>query len=393
MNLTIKRNDLWHGISSILDTVSSKPSMPVLSNILLEAVPGALLVSATDLNMSIQTEVPAEVHEEGMTTMPARKMADIVKDWQGEDVQIDVEEDRMHLRGVFGEMGSKAKYILSGIDPDSFPDIPIELSGIDLVIGTEESDTSVLFDMINKTVFSVSEDDTRPILSGVLWRIDLHGMEMVSTDGNRLSCFRLEMDLSGQLESGQESNIIVPPNTLTALTNLLADHKGDVNITVGEIQMLVRLGDTCLVSNLLEGPYVNYASVIPQSNTKELVVSREIFLPAVRRVSVLASSFTHQIGFKLSGNELTLHASSPETGGESEEIIPVQYSGDDMEVAYNSQFLIEVLRRMTSKEVVFHLDNRVTAAIVTPSSQGEGQDYFCLLMPLRPISQNAAATQ
>ena len=387
MRLTINRNDLWRGIASVLDTVSAKPSLPVLNNVLLEATDDTLLVSATDIRVSIQTEVPAKVLEEGMTTIPARKLADIVKDWQGDDVHVEVEDNRMRLHGVFGifgEIESKAKYVLSGIDPEDFPEVPIELDGIDLVIGQDGADAAVLLDMINKTVFSISDDDARAYLNGVLWRIDLHGMEMVATDGNRLSCFRLDLDLSDQLEPGQEASIIVPPGTLGTMVNLLTDYKDDVSITVGERQLLVRLGTTCLVSRLIEGPYVNYAQVIPQDNTKELVVSKELFLPAVRRVSILSSSFTRQIGLKISSGKMMLHTSSPESGGEAEETIPAQYSGDDLELSYNSQFLIDVLRRIDSDEVCIHLSNHVTAAIVTPSTQLEGQDYFCLLMPLRP---------
>lgn len=391
MRLTINRNDLWRGIEAVLDTVSTKPSLPVLNNLLLEATSDSLFVSATDLSGSIQAEVPAKVEEVGMTTMPARKLADIIKDWEGEDVHVEVEDHRMRLHGVFGIFGEierKAKYVLSGIDPDEFPDVPIELDGIDLVIGKNEKDASILSDMISKTVFSVSDDESRAYLNGVLWRIDLHGMEMVSTDGNRLSCFRLDMDLSGQLEPGQEASIIVPPDALGTMINLMADYKDTVSITVGERQLLVRLGTTCLVSRLIEGPYVNYTQVIPQGNTKEMIVSKELFLPAVRRVSILSSSFTRQIGLKLSSGEMMLQASSPESGAEAEEIIPAQYSGDDMELAYNAQFLVDVLRRMDSDDICFHLHDHVTAAIVTPSTQEEGQDYFCLLMPLRPIDEN-----
>lgn len=385
MRLTVNRNDFWNGIEIALDSISSKPPMPILNNILIEATPDGLFLAATDMEMSVQTEMDAEVKEIGITTIPARKMAEIVKEWHGENINIEVIDNRMTMFGVLDEEDGEARYTLSGIDADEYPEVPVEIDGVDLVLGGGEQDPSIIADMIEKTGFCVSVDGTRQFLSGVLWRIDAHGVEMVATDGNRLSCYRLELDLSEQLEEDQQSDIIVPPKALSEIVDLLTDCKEKVYITVGESRLLINVGDTYLCSRLIEGPYVNYAMVIPQNNTKELIINRDHFLAAVRRVSILTSTFTRSIRLMLTEGWAELSASNSEVGGEAVETLSVQYHDEDMDVCYNAQYLMDALRRMSSDTVALQLHNHVTAAIMTPTKQEEGEDYFCLLMPLKPI--------
>ena len=262
--------------------------------------------------------------------------------------------------------------------------MPTALDGVSLSLGDNEAETNVLADMINKTVFAVSGDDTRPVFNGVLWRIDAQGMEMVATDGSRLACYRKAIDLQEQVQGDQETAVIVPPQALNQIVKLLGSHKGPVKVTLGETQILFDMGHAHVLSRLIEGPYVNYAQVIPQNNKKELRIASEDLLPAVRRVSILSSSYTRQVRFKLNSGQVELSAASPEIGGEAREVVPAQYSSEEIEVGYNAQYLMEILRRMDTSEVRFELNDHVTAALLRPTEQKEGEDYFCLLMPLRP---------
>ena len=379
MKLKVDRSELWRGIDTVLEAVSSKPSLPVLANILLEADEKTLSLSATDLDLSIRTQVPAIVEENGRTTVSGRKLAEIIREWPESEVSIEVQDERLKLSGRLGEAeSSEGAYSLSGIDADEFPPMPTSLDGVSLSLG------NVLVDMINKTVFAVSGDDTRPVFNGVLWRIDVQGMEMVATDGSRLACYRLAIDLQDQVQGDQETAVIVPPQVLNQIVKLLGSHKEPVNVTLGETQILFDIGHTHLLSRLIEGPYVNYAQVIPQNNTKELIIASEDLLPAVRRVSILSSSYTRQVRFKLNSGQVELSATSPEIGGEARESVPAQYSSEEIEVGYNAQYLMEILRRMEASEVCFQLNDHVTAALLRPVEQKEGEDYFCLLMPLRP---------
>ena len=385
MKLRVERNELWQGIDTVLEAVSSKPSLPVLANILLDADDETLSLSATDLDLSIRTQISAIVEEKGRTTVSARKLAEITREWPESEMSIEAQEERLKLSGRLGDAeSSEGAYSLSGIEAEEFPSMPTALDGVSLSLGEDEAETNVLADMINKTVFAVSGDDTRPVFNGVLWRIDAQGMEMVATDGSRLACYRKAIDLQEQVQGDQETAVIVPPQALNQIVKLMGSHKGPVKVTLGETQILFDMGHAHVLSRLIEGPYVNYAQVIPQNNEKELRIASEALLPAVRRVSILSSSYTRQVRFKLNSGQVELSAASPEIGGEAREVVPAQYSSEEIEVGYNAQYLIEILRRMDTSEVRFELNDHVTAALLRPMEQKEGEDYFCLLMPLRP---------
>ena len=385
MKLIVDRNELWHGIDTVLDAVPSKPALPVLANILLEAEGKTLSIAATDLDLSIRTQVPAAVEKKGRITVPARTLAEITREWPEAELSIEVQDDRLKLSGRLGDAdSSEGAYSLAGMEAEEFPSMPTALDGISLNLGGADAEAGVLVDMINKTSFAVSRDDTRPVLNGVLWRIDTQGMEMVATDGSRLACYGLALALEDQVKGEEESAVIVPPQALSQIVKLLGGHDGPVEITLGETQILFDLGHAHLLSRLIEGPYVDYTQVIPQSNEKELIIASEDLLPAVRRVSILSSSYTRQVRFKLSSGLVELSAASPEIGGEAREVIPAEYSEEDMEIGYNAQFLMEILRKMDTPGIRFELNNHVTAALLKPTEQKEGEDYFCLLMPLRP---------
>ena len=385
MKLIVDRNALWQGIDTVLDAVPSKPALPVLANILLEAEGKTLSIAATDLDLSIRTQVPAAVEKKGRITVPARTLAEITREWPEAELSIEVQDERLKLSGRLGDAdSSEGAYSLAGMEAEEFPSMPTALDGISLNLGGADAEGGVLVDMINKTSFAVSRDDTRPVLNGVLWRIDTQGMEMVATDGSRLACYRLALDLEDQVKGEEETAVIVPPQALSQIVKLLGGHEGSVEITLGETQILFDLGHAHLLSRLIEGPYVDYTQVIPQSNEKELKIASEDLLPAVRRVSILSSSYTRQVRFKLSSGQVELSAASPEIGGEAREVIPAEYSEEEMEIGYNAQFLMEILRKMDTPGIRFELNNHVTAALLKPTEQKEGDDYFCLLMPLRP---------
>ena len=384
MKISVNRNELWQGIDTVLDAVPSKPALPLLANILLVAEDHTLALSATNLDLSIRTEVPATVEQKGRITVPARTFAEIAREWPEAELSLVVEEDRLRLSGNLGDAESgEGAYSLSGMAADEFPNMPTSLEGVSISLGDSgELSAKLLLDMINKTSFAVSKDDTRPVLNGVLWRIDTEGMEMVATDGSRLACYRRSLDL--QVQSDQEAGVIVPPQALTQMGKLLSGYDGTVEVILGETQLFLSTGTTHLLSRLIEGPYVDYGQVIPKENDKNLRVDIDRLLPTVRRVSILSSSYTRQVRLKLGGSSIELSAASPEIGGEAREQIPASFDGEEMEIGYNAQFLMEILRKMDTQTVRFELNNNVTAALLKPDQVEEGEDYFCLLMPLRP---------
>ena len=388
MKITIDQNELWRGVNTILDVVPSRPALPVLSNILLTADRDQLTLAATDLDLSISTNVSATVQRAGSTVVPARTFAEIAREWPEAQLTIESESERLEITGTLGGSDDgTGSYSLSGMPPDEFPRMATSLEGLSIDMDElPQLDSRVLGDMVNKTIFAVSKDETRPVCTGVLWCIEDNGMNMVATDGSRLACCHRNLDLKSQMDGREASEVIVPPKSLGHLVKLLDGHGQSrlVRCTFGASQVLFDLGDTYLLSRLIEGPYVNYRQVIPGQNSNKLRVANDHLLPAVRRVSILSNSYTRQVRLHMKGNSIELSASSQEIGGEAREIIPAIYDQEEIEVGYNATYLMEILRQMGSQEVVFDLNNSVTAAILRPGHQEEGEDYFCLLMPLRP---------
>lgn len=384
MKLTLDRNELWRGLNTVLDAVSSKPAQPVLSNVLLEADGDRLTLSATDLDLSIRTRVVASVDTPGRVTVPAKTLAGIVREWPDADLSLALEEGRVVLSGSLGTSSGEGRYSLSSTPPDEFPEMLETLDGLTLRFGDGSGlDGALLRTMIEKTSFAVSRDETRPVLNGVLWRIELERMVMVATDGSRLAEFRKTWD-SGQNVVDGSAEVILPPQVCNQLGKLLEDPESLTQAVLGESQVMFEIGDTQLLSRLIEGPYVDFEQVVPRDNDKRMTIPVDQLLPAVRRVSILSSSYTHQVRLQLKQATVELTASSQELGGEAREIIPADYSAEEIEVAYNSHYMMEILRKLGSEEVILDLRDSVTAAVVRPAEQLEGEDSYYLLMPMRP---------
>ncbi len=386
MNLTVERNELWRGIETVLDVVPAKPAMPILSNLLLSAEGDRLSLAATDLDLSIKTSVSAAIEKGGSVTVPARTLAEIAREWPETALHIVVEGERIQLSGRLGaDEGGEGAYTLSGIPPEEFPQMPTSLDGLSIDwTQLPAVDGDSLSKMIEKTAFAVSKDDTRPVLNGVFWRIGEDGMDMVATDGSRLACYRRNLDLKDQVKGKEASEVIVPPQSLAQIVKLVGKQHEVEHVTLDRSQVLFDMGETRLLTRLIEGPYVDYSQVIPKDNNKELRISNEQLLPTVRRVSILSSSYTRQVRMRLGASNVELSASSQELGGEAREQLPAVYQDEEMEIGFNATYLLEILRKIDSNEVRFALNNPVTAALLRPVDQGPDEDYFCLLMPLRP---------
>ena len=386
MKVSIKKEELLKGIQAVIDIVPSKTALPVLSNILIDANNGqGVCLSATDLDISITCKLSATVEDAGSTTVPARKFSEIVRELPEEPLSLVSKEGRVMLQR---QSGAEGTYALMSVTADDFPELPTEIDGTEIAFADEEEnlpDSNALNEMISKTIFAVSRDETRPVLNGVLWQIGEGRMTMVATDGHRLVKY-------SRIQKGLPDNnteAIVPPRALSHVVKLMNGGVSLQKAQFGQSHVLFSLGDEDdgaaiqIFSRMIEGPYIGYEQVIPQNNGKRLRVSNSQLLPAVRRVSILASTQTHQLRLAMKKNELELSATSQEIGGEAREHLGVDYDADEMVIGYNSTYLQDVLRRITCDEVVFELDSAVAAGIIRPGEQLEGEDYLCLLMPLR----------
>jgi len=340
--------------------------MPILSTVLMSAENGIFSISATDLDISVTSRVNGTVAEEGKIAVPAKKLAEIVKSLAGEEVSLDAEGEKLTLSC------GKSRFVINARSAEDFPKLPKQEGKTSFSI-----DPEIIGALVLKTTYAVSGDLTRPALCGVLWEVDRKGISMVATDGHRLAKVEIAMDLG----SVQKMDVIVPPKALGTMRTYSEGEK-EVRISIGENSISFDMKDTTIYSRLLEGPFPNYQRVIPAKNEKELVVSRSALQEATKRVSILSDTLTKQVVFSIGKAKLMLNVSTQELG-EAREEIDASFSGEAMDIGYNANYVLDILRTIDAEEIVFLLDRPDNAAVVKPASEGGNLKQTCIIMPLR----------
>jgi len=335
--------------------------------VLIEVLEAKLKVSATDLDMSITSCVPCEVIKKGTVALPGKILFDIVKELPETDITLESVNTRVEVKTANGS------YKIASVAAEDFPKLPAVNSKKEIRINA-----AGLVSMIRKTTFACSIDETRPALNGVLWQTTGEKMQMVATDGHRMAKAAVE---NTKLK-GVSDDIIVPPKVLNLIPKFIEDGRGEVGIIFGENNIIFNLGVTVLTSRLIEGPYPNFEQVIPTDNDKVLRVSKEELASAIRRVSILSNTLTHQVKFGLKKSQLTLSTSNADLGGEGVETMECDFQGEPVEIGYNATYISEVLAKMESDDVTFELSTAVAAGIVY-NSEVPKEDFLCLVMPLR----------
>ena len=368
MKIVIGKDSLLEGLQRVLNIVPQKPTLPVLSNFLLKSSSGNLSISGTDMDISITTSINCNVEAEGSVTVNARRFLGVIRELPPGDINIEVENDRIIIDFMNGQSS------ILGMPSSDFPALRDSIEGIDVSLSGDD-----FVEMVDKTGFSVSQDRTRLALTGIYWKITSEEMAMVSTDGHRLSLFGRRTNI--QTEKGSE--VIVPPKSLNQAAQIILSGIELKKVIFGEGAILFDFSTTTIFSKLLEGPYPNFRQVIPAENTKKVYVSTEELASAVRRVSVLSNSITHQIRMTVSPGEMELATKNEDIGGESRETIAIRYDGDQLTSGYNAAFLSEILRKIETEEVVLELETPTTACIIKPVGQKETDEYLYLIMPLR----------
>jgi DNA polymerase-3 subunit beta len=368
MKFTITRERLQEGLGAVANAVPTKTTLPVLSNILVEAVADGIRLSGTDLDIAVSTLVPAEVDTEGAVTLPARKLVEIVRELPSAAVRITAAgEQRVSL-----ECG-RSRFKLLGIPRDEFPTFPpIKFDGGWAVASAD------LQKLIGHVAFAASTEESRPILNGVLWELRRDRMRMVATNGHRLA--RMDVAVGGGKQSG---DFIVPPKALEQIRRLFGT--GDeVEIARSENHLGFRSGQTFVSTRLIEGPYPNYEQVIPRDNDRIAVVDKQGLIATLRRVGVVASDQTHRVRLAFAGGALKFTVSTPDLGEANDEMA-VNYEGEPLEIGFNANYLLEILKFMPTDEVRITMKAPERAATVEPAGWDDPASYLCLVMPLRLV--------
>ncbi|HEX2201679.1 MAG TPA: DNA polymerase III subunit beta [Longimicrobium sp.] len=370
MRFTITRENLQQALGAVAGSIPTRTTLPVLSNILIEAgEDGAVRMSGTDLDTAVSVRAAAEVGEPGAITAPAKKLQEIARELPG-SVELSTQGDSIFLSS------GRTRFKLNGLPRDEFPAFPkVDFAESWRVTGAE------LQRLITHVSFAASTEETRPILNGVLWQLRDGDMRMVATNGHRLAKMTLPVEAASRVPA---ADLIVHPKALGQVQRLFGAGT-PVEVARSENHLGFRSEDVQVYTRLIEGPYPNYEQVIPKDNDKSMVADKGALQAAVRRMAIVASDQTHRIRMSLGGPMVKFSVETPDLGAANEEL-PVEYEGDPLEIGFNAQYLLELLRYMPTDEVRMSFKAPERAATMQPLGNEDTPDYLCLVMPLRLLS-------
>lgn len=362
MKFTIQRDALSDALSKVQSIVGSRPSIPILSNVKVLAEKGLLTLTTTELEISISATVEAQVSREGLITLPARRVASIIRELPAGEVEVELDDKNCaHIRS------GPAYFKMIGMSAEDFPPLPSFEAARSYVI-----DQGVFKEMLRKVAYAASVDETRYILNGSLLSFADEKLTVVATDGRRLALAEAEVEFAAETAS----ELVVPTKTINELLRFLAD-EGPLKIRAADNQASFEFGRVLVFSKLLEGKFPNYRQVIPSRAEHRIAIERELLLSAVRRAALVTSEQSSSIRLAFTKNRIEVITSTPDIG-ESREKIPVKYQGDDFSIAFNPGFIIEPLKVLTQDEVFLEMTDELSPGVIKCD-----QPFLYVIMPLR----------
>jgi len=363
MEVVMDRDAFLKGLQMVQNIVEPRQTLPILANVLLEAAGDNVRLTATDLEVGARVSVPAKVGAKGAITVSARKLAEIVKELPAAAVVLKVSDNVTVTLRCGG-----AAYRMVGLAPDDFP--PVVPASPQSWVGIE---AKVLREMLNQTSFAVSHDETRYALNGVLFAFQGKDVRMVATDGHRLALSTRSLGQGVASATG-----IVPRKAVSEIMRVIGTGE-EVQIAITENQFVMQMPNFVMTARLIEGQFPNYEAVIPKAHPGRLTTARGALASALRRVSVMAEERNKPVKLALSPASLKVSASSQELG-EAEEIIEVDYAGEEMVIGFNSRYLLEAMAALEKDQVVLEIKDAQSPGVIK-SVEGEG--YCCVIMPMR----------
>lgn len=372
MKFKINRDHFANGLAQVLNVVGSKASMPILSNVLIEAEKDQISLTTTNLDLGIRCRIKAEVKESGAVTLPVKRLAGIVRELPNLDVTFDGSPNHQVKLTSGG-----STFRIMGIGKEEFP--PLPEFGEEKAYSLEQAELAA---MLKSVAYAQSTDETRYILNGVYFNFKDGKLALVATDGRRLALVNKELEVP----ASSAGAIILPAKTVTELLRLLGKGK-TLKISFNDRRAAFQIdtdGDKSgltdsifLFSKVVEGNYPNYQQVIPKETHQRIQLERELFQQCVHRAALVTSEKSNSVKIKLSSNLLEIMASSPDFG-ESHESMAIAYSGPDLQVAFNPQFVLDPLRALTKDHVFFELKDEVSPGVFKTLDS-----FVCVIMPVR----------
>jgi DNA polymerase-3 subunit beta len=374
MELVVRKTDLLRELQLFQGIVERKNTIPILANVLLEANGTEVKMLATDLEVALRSKCPATVSKGGSLTLPAKKLYEIVKALPETDVRI--EEDKGGVKVAADRFDSR----MQTLPREDFPSLPDSTGTVSATLPRD-----VLRQMVSKTQFAITGEDTRYFLNGALFLLRPDSMGLVSTDGHRLAHITVPRNgAAGKPAKGtpdEETRVILPRKTLLELGRLLAEGEGDITYERGENHLFFTLGERLLISRMIDGQFPAFERVIPKNNDKHVEFDRDRLTAAVKRVALLSNERSRAVKFQIDKGKVEIASSSPEFG-EAKEVLMVDYTAAPVTICFNAQYVLDFLGVCETDTVSLDFKDEMSQAVLKPIG-AEGYDYTYVIMPMR----------
>jgi len=367
MKFIVSSSALLKQLQQISGVINANTVLPILEDFLFDVQKNLLSVVATDLETVMKVQLEVEAKDTGRVCIPAKILMDSLKNIPEQPLTFNI--DKNYAVEITSDNG---KYKVMGENPDNFPKDPVadETNSFTVV-------SSALVTAINKTLFAVSNDDLRPAMTGVFFEMDKKGLQFVATDAHRLVRYKRK-----DVSCPKSDTLIVPKKPLTLLKSAMPVNDDELTISYNSNHLFVTHGTTQLSCRLIDARFPDYKVVIPTDNPYKLTVNRTDFQGALRRVGIFSNKSTNQVVLSISGSELQLTAQDIDFSFEGNERMKCQYNGEDLQIAFNAKFLIEMLSATDTEDVTVELSTATKAGILRPGDQEDNEELLMLVMPL-----------
>ncbi len=370
MKFIVSSSLLLKQLQAISGVLSANNTLPILDNFLFELTDSEIKISASDLETTMTSRINVDMAEgEGDVAIPAKILLDTLKTFSDIPVTLDIDPENFGVTLTAGD----GKYRLAGQNGEEYPKVPpIE----DAATVSIESD--ILYQAISKTIFAASTDDLRPVMAGVYCELSDEGTIFVATDAHKLVRYR-----RNDVKASETASFILPKKPLNQLRQILLHDEIPVQIEYSDTNARFTFKNIIMTCRLIEGKYPNYSAVIPSSNPNKMTVDRQPFLNAIKRVSIFSNQTTYQVKFKIAGSELTLLAEDLDYSNEAHERLSCHYDGTDLEIGFNSKFMVEMLNNLGTEQVMLEMSEPNRAGLITPvNNENKDEDILMLVMPV-----------
>lgn len=370
MKFIVSSSLLLKNLQAIQGVINSSNTLPILDDFLFDLKEDELIITASDLETTMSVTLrPDKSVEPGSVAIPAKILVDTLKTFADIPVSFSINDENQAIEISAGD----GKYKLSGHKSEEYPRTP----GIENATSIELT-SSIMAQAINKTLFATGNDELRVVLSGVFCELSPEDISFVATDAHKLVWYKRR-----DARSADSANFILPKKPLNLMKNIFSAQEFPVKIEYSRTNAFFTFQNIHLICRLIEGKYPNYEAVIPTENPNKLIIDRTSLLTTIRRVSIFANQSTHQVRFKITGKELVLSAEDLDFSKESKDRLTCDYEGDDLEIGFNSKFLMEMLNNIDSEEVKLEMSAPNRAGILTPvNNENKDEDILMLVMPV-----------